>query len=418
MENVDYVIPKKRLPPDAEVNISDTTLRDGCQMPGIYISETQKLRIFEYLHLIGIEKLECFVFSPSDRSVAHRMLDRGYAFPEITAWSRANKDDLDIVAGIGGIKEVGILMSVSDLHIFKKIGFSSREAAENSYLDALSHALDKGLAVRCHLEDVTRADFNAFVAPLVEKILEMNQGSIIRVCDTVGIGLPDPDMELPLGIPRLVRALKEIGAKNIETHMHDDFGNAMANSMIGFDYGANWTSAAFLGIGERAGNAKMEEILINLQHIEGLENRYNLECLIEFAEFMEMDIGVCLPGNKAVVGKNAFAHKSSIHAAAVIKDPSIYEPFPPEMVGAKRRLLVGPTSGFEIVTYKVNEILAQLGSNVRVSKQDKRIKAIFTDMQEFFSRGDRRNGADISYDEMKLLVEKNILGAQGIRHKA
>ena len=406
---MDYVIPKKKLPPGAEVNISDTTLRDGCQMPGIYMSETHKLRVFEYLHLIGIEKLECFVFSPSDQNVAHKMLDRGHAYPEITAWSRANKDDLNVAAGIGGIKEVGILMSVSDLHIFKKIGFSSREAAKNSYLDALSYALDRGLAVRCHLEDVTRADFNAFVVPLVEKILEMVPDSIIRVCDTVGIGLPDPHMELPRGIPRLIRALKEMGVKNIETHMHDDLGNAVANSMIGFDCGANWTSATFLGIGERAGNAKMEEVLVNLQYIDGLENRYNLECLIEFAEFMERDIGVHLSSNKAVVGKNAFAHKSSIHAAAAIKDPSIYEPFPPDLVGAKRRLVVGPTSGFEIVAYKVNEILAQLGSKVRVSKQDIRIKAIFTDMQELFSRGDRRNGADLSYDEMKLLVETHIL---------
>ncbi|MBM3133377.1 MAG: isopropylmalate synthase, partial [Chloroflexi bacterium] len=303
MAELDYSIPKKRLPPGAEVHISDTTLRDGAQMPGIVMGEPHKLRIFDYLHQIGIEKVECFVFSEADRTITERMLERGYAYPRVTAWARANKDDIDTVARVGGIDEVGILMSVSDLHIFKKIGFPDRGEAEKSYLSAFSRALEKGLAVRCHLEDVTRSDFSGFVAPLVEKMLALAPDAIIRICDTVGIGLPDPNMELPRGIPHLVRALKALGVKHVETHMHDDFGNAVANSLAGFDYGADWTSAAFLGIGERAGNAKMEEILINLQYVEGLQNQYDLSCLTEFAGFMERELGIAVPGNKAVIGK-------------------------------------------------------------------------------------------------------------------
>jgi isopropylmalate/homocitrate/citramalate synthase len=175
----------------------------------------------------------------------------------------------------------------------------------------------------------------------------------------------------------------------------------------GFAYGANWTSATFLGIGERAGNAKMEEILINLQYTEGLENKYNLGCLTEFAEFMEREIGVCVPGNKAIVGKNVFVHESGIHASAVIKDPVIYEPFPPKLVGGKRRLVVGPTSGLGVITYKVNEMLAKLGSDINVTKDDHRLRAIIADIQKIYGQDDLRREASISDDEMKHLVEKH-----------
>jgi len=377
-------------------------------MPGIFLNESHKLRIFEYLHRIGIEKLECFVFSPSDRAVAERMLEKGYTHPAVTAWARANRDDIEAVARVRGIRETGILMSVSDLHIFKKMGFASRPEAERSYLDAMAYALEKGLAVRCHLEDITRADFHGFVAPLVEKMLRIAPDAVIRVCDTVGIGLPDPRAELPRGIPRLIRALKDLGVRHIETHMHDDFGLAVANSLIGFDYGADWTSAAFLGIGERAGNAAMEEILINLAHTEGLQSRYDLSCLAELARFMEAELGLVIPGNKAVVGKNAFVHRSGIHGAAVIKEPRTYEPFPPELVGGRRELVAGPTSGLEIVTYKVNEILAAYKRGVSLSKDDPRIRAIFEEVRGFYEGKEPRKNPDVLPEEMEALVRKHI----------
>lgn len=408
MTDAEYSIPPKKLPPGAEVHLSDTTLRDGSQMPGIFMSPSHKLRIFDYFHRIGIEKVECFVFSESDRATVERMLERGYEHPAVTGWVRANKEDIDAVTRVEGIRETGILMSVSDLHIFKKIGFASRRDAERSYLDALSYALEKGLAVRCHLEDVTRSDFSGFVVPLVRRILAIAPEAIIRVCDTVGIGLPDPAIEPPRGIPRLVRALKDLGVRHIETHMHDDLGNAVANSLAGFDHGADWTSAAFLGIGERAGNAAMEEILVNLHFTEGLRDRYDLGCLTELAHFMETELGIAVPGNKAVVGKNVFVHRSGIHGAAVIRDPRTYEPFSPELIGAQRSLVAGPTSGLEIVAYKVNEVLAARNVGMTLSKDDPRIQAIFEEVRGFYDGRERRQTADVSPEEMEALVRKHI----------
>ena len=190
--------------------------------------------------------------------------------------------------------------------------------------------------------------------------------------------------------------------------MHDDFGNAVANSLAGFDYGAGWTSAALLGIGERAGNAAMEEILINLHYTEGFEGRYDLSCLMELVRFMEAELGIVVPGNKAVVGKNVFVHRSGIHAAAVIRDPRTYEPFPPELIGADRALIAGPTSGLEIVAYKVNEVLAARRMGMTLSKDDPRIRAIFEEIRGFYDGNERRQRADVSSEELETLVLKHI----------
>jgi len=133
-------MPKIRLPLGQEVKISDSTIRDGSQMPGLVMTKTHRIRIFEYLHSLGIEKLECFLFNQRDRDVAKTMLDRGYECPQVTGWARAKKEDIDLVLRMDGIKETGILMSVSDVHIFQKLGLKSREEAEKKYLDTLQYA--------------------------------------------------------------------------------------------------------------------------------------------------------------------------------------------------------------------------------------------------------------------------------------
>ena len=164
-----------------------------------------------------------------------------------------------------------MLMSVSDVHIFDKIRFESKEEAMQRYLEAFEYAADHGLRVRIHLEDVTRADFEGFVIPLVKETLRISKETIYRICDTLGFGLPYESAPLPFGIPKMVSLFREIGVKNIEMHMHDDFGLATANSIAGILHGANWISGTLLGIGERAGNAPLEEILLILiTRFEGL----------------------------------------------------------------------------------------------------------------------------------------------------
>lgn len=398
-------VPKIKLPSGVEPKISDSTIRDGSQMPGLIMSKKQKLTIFEYLHKIGIEKLECFLYNERDRDVAREMLDRGYECPEVTGWSRASPQDIDLILSMDGIEETGILMSVSDVHIFDKIGFKSKEEAREKYLNALQYAVDHGLRTRCHLEDNTRADIKNFVLPLVKDILEIDKNTIIRVCDTVGMGIPFPESDLPFSIPKIIKELKNIGVKEIETHIHDDFGLGTPNSLAGYWYGANWSSLTFLGIGERAGNTELEKVLIFLAlRVEGFE-KYDLSSITEFANFMEEELHLHVPRNKAVVGKNIFTHESGIHTAGILKNPFTYEPFPPEVVGGTRQLLIGDTSGTDVIRHKVEELLGEMMHiEVKIDKKDHRIKAIHREINKLYDEEGRRSC--ISDDEMKEYIRK------------
>ncbi len=398
-------MPKIKLPSGIEPKISDTTIRDGSQMPGLVMSRKQKITIFEYLHKIGIEKLECFLYNERDRAVAKEMVERGYKYPEVTGWSRAAHQDIDLVLSTDGIEETGILMSVSDVHIFDKIGFKSRDEARDKYLNALQYAVDHGLRTRCHLEDNTRADIKNFVIPLVKDIMEIDKDTIIRVCDTVGMGIPFPESELPFSIPGIIKELKNIGIKDIETHIHDDFGFGTTNALAGYWYGANWSSLTFLGIGERAGNTELEKILVFLAlRVEGFE-KYDMSPLTDFANFMEEELRLYVPRNKAVVGKNIFTHESGIHTAGILKNPFTYEPFPPEIVGGRRHLLIGDTSGTDVIRHKVEELLGEMmGMGVKIDKRDHRIKTIHKVINNLYDIEGRRSC--ISDDEMKDYIRK------------
>ena len=398
-------LPKIKLPLGQEVFISDSTIRDGSQMPGIVMKKKHKIQIFEYLNKIGIEKLETFVYNERDREAVREMLDRGYEFPEVTGWARANPKDIDFVLDMDGIKETGILMSVSDSHVIDKMGLKSREEAEKKYTDALQYAVDHGLRTRAHIEDMTRADNEGFVFPLVEKLLEIDPDCTIRLCDTLGYGMPFPEVDEPYGIPYIVKRLREIGTKNIETHIHDDYGMSVACSLAGYWYGANWSSLTFLGIGERSGNAELEKVVLFLiTRVEGFQ-KYDLRSITEFAEFMENEIGIRVPRNKSVVGKNIFAHESGIHTAGVIKNPFTYEPYPPEIVGGKRLLMIGDSSGLEVIRFKVEEALNELMHvGIKLDKNDPRIKAIQTDIQKLYNEEKRVSA--ISDEELKKYVEK------------
>jgi isopropylmalate/homocitrate/citramalate synthase len=401
-------LPRLRLPLGQEVFVSDSTLRDGAQMPGVVIKVKDRLKIFEYLHRIGIDKLEIFLFTRSDKEAARAMVECGHSQPEVTGWARSNLKDIDLVLKMDGIRETGILMSISDIHIRTKMGLKGRVEAEEKYLKALDYALDHGLKTRAHLEDITRADLPGFVYPLVSKILERDPHCTLRICDTLGLGVPFLGACDPYGIPEMVSRLLDLGARNIETHIHDDFGLGTANSLAGYWHGANWSNLTFLGIGERAGNSELEKALLFLvQRVEGFQ-KYDLSCLSEFAEYVEEHIGIRIPGNKAVVGGNIFAHESGIHTAGVIKNPFIYEPYPPELVGGRRKIMVGSTSGTEVVRFKVEEALKQLmNMDISLGKDDWRVRAIYADIVRLYEQ-ELRNSC-ISDEEMRALVEKYFL---------
>jgi len=398
-------LPKIPLPLGQEVAISDSTIRDGSQMPGIVMKRKHKLKIYEFLHNTGIEKLETFVYNKRDLDAISDMQDLGYECPEITGWSRALPADIDFVLDVDGIEETGILMSVSDSHILDKMRLSGRAEAHERYVDALQYAVDHGLRTRAHLEDMTRADLHEFVYPLVHEMMEIDPDCIIRICDTLGLSVPFADACEPYNIPRIVDGLRELGVKNIETHIHDDFGLSIASTLAGFLHGANWTSLTFLGIGERAGNAELEKILLFLAtRVEGFE-KYNLSGITKFAEYIGRHIGIRVPRNKSVVGRNVFAHESGIHTAGVIRNPFTYEAYPPELIGAKRQLLIGDSSGREVIRHKVEEALHELMHvKISIEKNDPRIVDIQRDIQRLYD--DEQRVSCISDEELTRYVEK------------
>jgi len=406
-------MPKIEIPGNQAVKISDSTLRDGSQMPGIVLKKRQKLRIFEFLQEIGIEKLECFVFNERDRMLAREMLDCNYEWPEITGWARANPADIDMNLSMDGINEVGILMSISDTHIFDKLGLKDHEQARDKYTHALQYAVDHGLKTRCHLEDITRADITNFVLPLAKDLLNIAPDTIFRICDTLNYGVPFEDTSLPLSIPKIVQSFKDIGANNIEMHVHDDFGLGVANTLAGYWHGANWSSLTFMGIGERAGNTELEKILTFLFcRVKGFE-KYNLAPLTEFTRYLEHELAFRLPRNKAIVGENIFAHESGIHTDGVLKNPFTYEPFPPEVVGGHRVLLIGDSSGREVVRHKMEEILNELlGVRVDLRKNDNRIKMICDDIHKLYDE-EARNSS-VSDDELKEYAIKYFLTSEEV----
>jgi len=364
-----------------------------------------KLRIYEFLHDIGIEKLETFVYHKRDWDVIADMQDIGYEYPEVTGWARALPSDIDFVLDVDGIGEVGILMSVSDSHIFDKMQLKSREEAHERYLNALQYAVDHGLRTRVHLEDMTRADLHNFVYPLVTDLIDIDPDCIVRICDTLGFAVPFADACDPYSIPKMVSRLRELGVANIETHIHDDFGLSVSSALAGFWYGANWSSLTFLGIGERSGNTELEKILLFLtRRVEGFE-KYDLSGIVKFAEYMEHHIGIRIPRNKSIVGKNVFVHESGIHTAGVIKNPFTYEPYPPEIIGAERQLLIGDSSGRDVVRHKVEATLRELMHvEIVIDKNDPRIAEIQKDIQKLYDEEQRVSC--ISDEELTRYVEK------------
>jgi isopropylmalate/homocitrate/citramalate synthase len=288
------------------------------------------------------------------------------------------------------------------------MGLKSRDEAEKKYLQVPEYGLDHGLRIRAHLEDITRADLEGFVYPLVSKILERAHECTLRICDTLGLGLPFENATNLYNIPLMVKRLLSLGARNVETHIHDDFGLGTANSLTGYWCGANWSNLTFLGIGERAGNSELEKALLFLvQRVEGFQ-KYDLTCLTEFAEYMEDQIGLYVPRNKAVVGKNVFAHESGIHTAGVIKNPFVYEPYPPELVGGNRKIMIGNTSGTEAVRFKVEETLMRLMNvDLNLSKDDWRVLAIHSQIKQLYD--EELRSSCISDEEMAAYVEKYFL---------
>ncbi len=327
-ERIEYDIPDK-------IWITDTTFRDGQQARPPYTPE-QILKIFDFFHEIDggtglIRQCEFFLYSKRDRKAVELCKERGYKYPEITGWIRAVPADFKLVSQMG-LNETGILTSASDYHIFLKLR-KTRAQAMSAYLEIAKAALDSGVIPRCHFEDITRADYEGFVLPFASELMklskEYNKPVKIRLCDTLGFGLPWSGIALPRSIPKLIHGLRQIGVppESLEWHGHNDFHKVQVDAVTAWLYGCSAANAAIFGSGERTGNPPLEALVVEHAQLKGVTKAVNYQAITELAEYVRKEIGFEIPHNYPLVGRDFNVTRAGIHADGLLKDEEIYNCF-------------------------------------------------------------------------------------------
>ncbi len=362
-----------------EIWITDTSLRDGMQSVEPYTVD-QIVEIYKLLSKLGgpygiIRQTEFFVYSEKDREALRRCQELGLKFPEITTWIRANKEDFKLVKDLG-IRETGILVSCSDYHIFKKLKMSRRQAMDQ-YLSAVAEAFEAGVMPRCHLEDITRADFFGFVVPFVNELMKLSQKAgipvRIRACDTMGYGVPYPEVSLPRSVPGIIYGLQhysEVPSELLEWHGHNDFYLSVANASTAWLYGASAVNCSLLGIGERTGNVPLEAMVMQYASLRGSFDGMDPRVITEIAEFFKREIGYQIPVMTPFIGENFNVTKAGIHADGLLKDEEIYNIFDTKKIlGRPASVLVSKTSGLAGIAYWINEHYGLEGADA-VTKRD------------------------------------------------
>ncbi|MCD6536746.1 MAG: hypothetical protein J7K49_06945 [Thaumarchaeota archaeon] len=390
----------KPLPLNVDVIVDDCTLREGLQMAGLLTPRPEEyLKIALMLRDIGVERLETLIYAKSDKESIKLMQDHGLG-EMLAAWCRADKRDIDEAIRLD-FKQVGISHPVSYIH-FSKWPSMTLEDLVNRVVDAVSYAVDHGMRVFVHGEDSTRADWE-FEKAFINAVAEAG-AEVYRICDTIGCGLSDPRAPLPRGIPEKVKRIKrETKIPYIEIHAHDDLGNAVENTMATIRaadglYDKVYVSTTFLGLGDRAGNAETEKIIMNCYMHYDLR-KWNLKPLRQLALYIASSLGYHLPVNKAIVGDAAFAHESGIHLHGISKLPLTYETFPPELVGQKRSIVIGRRSGKHGIKLKLEEVLGR-----KVDDNDPRLMNLIELISYEFSTRDRRY--PIGEQEFRLLARR------------
>ncbi|MCW3984600.1 MAG: isopropylmalate synthase [Candidatus Bathyarchaeota archaeon] len=379
MDIKDYFFKMKPL--KTEAIIDDTTLRDGLQMPGLAAGPKDAAKVAQLLSEVGVERIEMFHYQEPDKKAA-KLIQNLNLDMRIAGWCRAVKDDIDSAVKCG-FKEVGISHPVSFIHFKAKWPEKTTEQILANVVEVTEYAAKTcGLRTFVHGEDSTRADWT-FEKKFINAVADAG-AECYRICDTVGIGLPDEEAPLPIGIPAKVKAIKkETKIPAIEIHAHDDFGNAVGNTMAAIKaasglYDKVYASTTYLGIGERAGNAETEKIILNLYLHRGFKKfEGKTQKLKQVADFIGKATGFVVPPNKAIVGDYGFAHESGIHTHGVLNDPWTYEPYPPELVGNTRRLTIGKQSGKGIIKHKITELTGTVPDDGTVAMVVETVKDIY-----------------------------------------
>ena len=392
--------------------ITDTTFRDGQQVRPPYTVK-QIARIYDLLHKLGgksglIQASEFFMYSPKDRKAIEVCRSRGYRFPRVTGWIRANMDDLKIAHDME-FDEVGLLTSMSDYHIFLKLG-KTREQAMNDYLKVVTKALEWGIVPRCHFEDVTRADIYGFCLPFARKLMELSHEASmpikIRLCDTMGYGVPFPGAALPRSVQRIVRAFTdEAGVPGawLEWHGHNDFHKVLVNGVTAWLYGCGGVNGTLMGFGERTGNAPLEALVIDYISLTGNDEAADPTVITEIAQYFEKELDYRIPDNYPFAGKDFNATSAGIHVDGLAKNEEIYNIFDTtKILNRSVPIIINDKAGRAGVAYWINQQF-NLPPERQVSKKHPAVGQIHTRIMAAYEEG--RN-TSFSNKEIKNLVRR------------
>ncbi len=398
--------------PSEGMYITDTTFRDGQQARPPYTVD-QIVTIFDFLHRLGgpngiIRQSEFFLYTDKDKNAVERCRERGYEFPEITGWIRANRQDLQLVKEMG-IPETGILTSVSDYHIFLKLGKTRGQALED-YLSIVKAALELGIQPRCHFEDVTRADIYGFCIPFAIELMKLREESRIdikiRLCDTMGYGITYPGAALPRSVPKIVRTFIEKGGVPghlLEWHGHNDFHKVLINATTAWLFGCGAVNGTLLGFGERTGNTPIEALLIERIALRGSDDGIDTLAITEMAEYFEKKLGYHIPRNYPLVGADFNATSAGIHADGLLKNEEIYNIFDTnKILGRPVSVIVSDKSGTAGIAHWVNAHLGLKGANA-IDKRHPGIVRIYKKVMAQYEEG---RVTSMSQDEMLTFARK------------
>lgn len=395
-----------------DIWITDTSFRDGQQSMAPYTVK-QIVDLYKFMHELGgpfgiIRQSEFFIYTKKDREAVEKCMSLDLKFPEITTWIRANKEDFKLVKSMG-IKETGVLVSCSDYHIFRKMGMT-RGKAIDYYIETIRTAFDAGVVPRCHLEDITRADFYGFVVPFVNRLMKLSEEAgvpvKIRACDTMGYGVPYPGVALPRSVPGIIYGLQHysnVPSEMLEWHGHNDFYKAVVNASAAWMFGASAVNCSLLGIGERTGNVPLEAMVFEYASLKGSLDGMNTQVITEIADYFRTEMKYKIPPMTPFVGENFNVTRAGIHADGLMKDEEIYNIFDTgSLLNREPGITVSKTSGLAGIAYWINQHYHLSGSEA-VSKDSEIVKQLKVWVDEMYA--DNRT-TSLSNGELEEKIEE------------
>jgi len=317
------------------IRIFDTTLRDGEQTPGVSLTPDEKMEIALQLDKLGVDVIEAGFPSASEGEfqAVKRIAEAGLK-AEVCALARATKSDVDAAMACE-VDSIHTFISTSDVQI-KYVLNATREKVLKETEEIIQYIKAHGFVCEFSPMDATRTDLDFLKKVCL--VAQENKADRINIPDTVGVASP-------YSMKKLISELKKVVKVPISVHCHNDFGMAVANSLAGVEGGATQVHVTVNGLGERAGNAALEEVVMALHIIYKKKTGINTKLLYETSRLVSRLTGIPLQPNKAIVGENAFAHESGIHTKGVVARPETFEPLTPEMVGQKRKIVAGKHAG-------------------------------------------------------------------------